>query len=95
MDISKYNDITLKKTEYGSIADIRADNTEIKYDWFDYSASGGKATDIYVIESHNITVGYAAFYDYDHTNKIVSVYGKVSEKQYFGDLLKALLSMMD
>ncbi len=95
MNISRYNDIELNKIEYGNITDHHSADTDIKYDWFDYCMSNEKSADIYDIKKQNIDVGYAALYSYDGTNRSVYLYGKVSEKQYFGDLLKAILSVMD
>lgn len=95
MNISKYNDINLNKIEYGNIPDYYSSDTDIKYDWFDYCMSSGKTAEIYAIEKQNIDVGYSALYNLDETNRSVCIYGKVTEKQYFGDLLKAVLSLMD
>ena len=95
MNISKYNDITLKTIEYISVSDVYSVDTDIKYDWFDYCVLNGKVADIYAIEKQNIVVGYVALYYYDITNGSVCLYGKVSKKQYSSDLLKAILSLMD
>lgn len=95
MNISRYNDIELNQIEYGNITDHHLADTGVKYDWFDYCMSNGKSADVYAIKKQNSVVGYAALYNHDGTNRRVYLYGVVSEKQYFGDLLKAILSVMD
>ncbi len=95
MNISKYNDIELNKNGYSYIMKYCSANIDVEYDWFDYHVSTGGSADIYDIEKQNSVVGYVALYDYDCTNRSVYLYGKVSERQYFGDLLKAILSVMD
>lgn len=95
MNISKYNDIGLNKTEYSSVTEHNTADTDIKYDWFDYYMSNGKSVEVYAIEKQNIAVGYVALYDHDGILGSVCLYGKVFEKQYFGDLLKSILSVME
>ena len=94
MDISKYKDITLEKSNYDNVKDINCNDTEIKYDWFDCYAQESEATEIFSIIKNASSVGYIAMYNKDDINKSISIYGKVSAKQYFGDFLKAILSVM-
>lgn len=94
-NISKYNDIALLKREYSGITGICTVDTDIKHDWFDCYVSKEKDVDIYAIEKQSLTVGCATLYDYNEANGNISIYGRISEKQYFGELLKVLLSLVD
>lgn len=95
MNISKYNDIMLEKSDYNSVKVIQDNDTEVKYDWFDNYAQNSKKSEIYnIINQHNI-IGYIALYDIDSINKSICVYSKISAKNHYGDLLKSMLSVMD
>lgn len=95
MDISKHKDIVLEKSNYDDVKNINCNDTEIKYDWFDCYAQEIETIEIYSIIKNVFSVGYIAMYNKDDINRNISIYGKVAEKQYFGDFLKAILSMME
>lgn len=95
MDISKYKDIVLEKSNYDNVKHINCNDTEIKYDWFDCYAQEGEVAEIFKIMKNGSPVGYIAMYNIDDINRNISIYGKVAAKQYFGDFLKAVLSVMD
>ncbi len=95
MNISKYSDIELRLCEYQDISNLDPIDTDIKYDWFDYHMISGNSADIYKIIDKAIAVGYISIYNLDKQNKSACVYTKIAENKYFGDLLKATLSVMD
>lgn len=95
MDISKYRDITLEKSNYDNVKDIDCNDIEIKYDWFDCYSQESEVTEIFSIIKNESPVGYIAMYNKDDINRNISIYGKVAAKQFLGDFLKAILSVMD
>lgn len=92
----RYADITLEPAGLGEMVGFGTGDAEIQYDCFDSVAprDGDSLAEAYRIGDQTGTVGYVALYQIDAANGTADIYGKISEKRHYGNLIKAFLALL-
>lgn len=92
----RYADIMLEPVGLGEMIEYGTDDTGIQYDYFDSVApkDGDCLAEPYKIINQTGTVGYVALYHIDITNGTADIYGRISEKRYYSDFIKAFLALL-
>lgn len=92
----QYADIMLESVNMIDIIKFDIGDTEIKYDCFDdvISNYNDSSIEIYRIYRQSANIGYVSLYNLNFNNFTANLYGKISSKQYYGDLIKAFLVLL-
>jgi hypothetical protein len=95
--IFQYADITFESVRPAEIMEFDIGDTEIQYDYFDsiISRNDNCSSRIYLIKKQTEIVGYVAVYCMDFLNRTACIYGKVRSTRDYGDLIKALLALLE
>ena len=93
----RYADIMLESVDISGMIEFDTGDTGIQYDFFDCTAlsCGNSPDEAYIIKNQTEVVGYAALYHIDAANQTADVYGKINEKRYYGEFIKALLALLE
>lgn len=91
----QYADITLEPACLRGMLGASTGDTGIQYDYFDSIAlrDGNGPPKAYRIRNQMAAIGYIVLYHIDAANQTAYIYGKISERQYYGDFVKAFMAM--
>lgn len=91
-----YANVMLMPATINKLLLLPSEDADIKYDFFDYVISNNidSATIAYMIHNPTSVIGYVALYCYDSINRTANIYGRITNRTYYGDFVKAFIALL-